>query len=157
MVEAIREFRGEYRWLSNFWPAKVVYGQLPYPSVEHAYQAAKCADIRDRVKFLYGTAGEAKRLGRRVKMRADWVDYKLGVMEGLLRQKFAAGTELASWLEATGSAELVEGNYWHDNFWGVCTCLGCTRTAANRQLEGLNHLGKLLMEIRHELRTGEEG
>lgn len=41
--------------------------------------------------------------------------------------------------------ELIEGNYWHDTYWGVCEGVG------------ENHLGKLLMEIRNELYIGKYG
>jgi predicted NAD-dependent protein-ADP-ribosyltransferase YbiA (DUF1768 family) len=61
-------------------------------------------------------------------------------MRDLLRQKFAH-PELRRLLLATGDAELVEGNTWGDRFWGVC---------AGR---GQNHLGRLLMAIRAEIRT----
>lgn len=73
-------------------------------------------------------------------MRSDWEEVKLGVMEGLLREKFS-DPELRRKLLATGERELVEGNDWGDSFWGVC---------AGR---GKNHLGRLLMKLREELRA----
>lgn len=39
----IREFNGDYRWLSNFSPCNVTIDGLTYPSVEHAYQSQKCS------------------------------------------------------------------------------------------------------------------
>uniref|UniRef100_UPI00345E83CD NADAR domain-containing protein n=1 Tax=uncultured Duncaniella sp. TaxID=2768039 RepID=UPI00345E83CD len=48
---------------------------------------------------------------------------------------------LAEKLIATGDAELVEGNYWHDTVWGVCDGVG------------ENHLGKILMRVREELKN----
>lgn len=45
----------------------------------------------------------------------------------------------------TGDAELIEGNYWHDNTWGQCYCPRCKNKI------GENHLGKLLMKIRESL------
>ena len=45
----------------------------------------------------------------------------------------------------TGGAELIEGNHWHDNFWGICTCDKCW----DKRQE--NQLGKLLMKIRNKL------
>jgi predicted NAD-dependent protein-ADP-ribosyltransferase YbiA (DUF1768 family) len=65
---------------------------------------------------------------------------KLPVMEHLLRQKFFTGSELAAKLVQTGDAILMEGNNWGDSFWGVCAGVGS------------NHLGRLLMLIRKELR-----
>lgn len=136
----IDNFSGSYRFLSNFFPARVVMEGREYPSVENAYQAAKCLRLPDRANFVGCSAVQAKRLGRQVVMRPDWDDARLGVMEHLLAEKFARSSALAERLLATGEAELVEGNYWHDTFWGVCDG------------RGQNHLGRLLMERREILR-----
>jgi ribA/ribD-fused uncharacterized protein len=133
----ITEFQGEYRFLSNFWPALVVLDGVEYPTVEHAYQAAKTFP-EWRFRFRRGTAGQAKRASRDVPLRLDWNEIRVDVMRGLLEQKFAAGTALASQLLQT-SGELQEGNTWGDTFWGVC------------HSRGENTLGKLLMEIRENL------
>jgi ribA/ribD-fused uncharacterized protein len=141
--EAILGFQGDYRWLSNFWPAAVV---LPgdsqgYPTVEHAFQAAKTGDPGAR-RQIRGAAhpGRAKALGRALgRRRPDWEVVRVGIMRELLRQKF--GVEpLRSRLLATGSAYLEEGNTWGDTFWGRCNGVG------------RNELGQLLMSIRAELR-----
>ena len=72
----------------------------------------------------------------------DWDTYKkFMLMKRLLKMKFAI-PELKEMLLATGDEELVEGNYWHDTIWGVCDGVG------------ENHLGKMLMEIREDLRNG---
>lgn len=131
----ILEFRSEYRWLSNFWPAEVLLDGMTFPSVEHAYQAAKVPPTQ-REPFRCGRAGKAKRLGRRVERRADWDAVKVPIMRSLIQQKFALGTELGERLKATGNGQLVEGNGWGDVFWGVCEGRGC------------NVLGHLLMQQR---------
>jgi predicted NAD-dependent protein-ADP-ribosyltransferase YbiA (DUF1768 family) len=59
-------------------------------------------------------------------------------MKQLLKLKFN-NPDLQQKLIATYPEELIEGNYWHDTYWGVCEGVG------------ENHLGKLLMEIRNEL------
>lgn len=84
----ISSFRGEYRFLSNFYPAEVEMDDRIYPSVEHSHD-----DLRDK-------------------------------------------------LLATHPELLIEGNFWGGTFWGVCAG------------EGSNHLGRLLMKIRGELRNG---
>ena len=83
-------------------------------------------------------------LGRRVKLRPDWENVKNEVMRELLMVKFGSG-KLREWLLATGDEKLVEGNTWHDNYWGSCICPRCR----NR---GRNELGKTLMAIRQVLR-----
>lgn len=140
---AIKKFDGKYRFLSNFWPAKVHLDGVSYPSVEHAYQAAKTHDPAMR-RFIADapSPGEAKRRGRMIKdKRPDWDDTKLSAMEILLQRKFSPilNPELSAMLKETGDAELIEGNGWGDIFWGVCAGVG------------ENHLGKLLMKVREEL------
>ncbi len=134
-------FSGPHRFLSNFYEWSVTYEGHTYPSVEHAFQAAKSLDPVDRVRIsCISTPGGAKRAGRQVPLRADWDDVRIDVMHALLRLKFAPGSDLAKMLLDTGDAELVEGNTWGDRFWGVCGG------------EGENNLGKLLMKVRAELR-----
>lgn len=133
----IATFRGNYRWLSNFHPCTVTLDGVAYPSVEHAYQAAKTGDPLLRARMRDGTAGDAKRLGRTVLAAPDWAARKVSVMRGLLRQKFAR-SDLRMKLLATGDAELVEGNWWGDTFWGIYRGVGD------------NVFGRLLMEIRAE-------
>lgn len=127
----------EHRFLSNFWPAPVVLDGLTYPTVEHAYQAAKTLDAyqRDLIRGL-PKPGYAKRAGSKVPLRPDWFEVRLPTMQHLLSQKFAAGSRLAGLLERTDDLPLSEGNHWGDTFWGMCDG------------QGENHLGRLLMEIR---------
>lgn len=136
----VQEFRGEFRFLSNFYPAEVTLDGATYPTVEHAFQAAKSNDLLVR-RSIRNTQrpGSAKRLGSTVYLRPHWEEIKLGIMEQLVRQKFSK-EPLKSRLLATGDAELIEGNYWNDKFWGVCYG------------EGENHLGQILMTVREELR-----
>ncbi len=63
-------------------------------------------------------------------------------MYRLLRAKFTQNSEIRQKLLDTGSAYLEETNYWHDTFWGVYNG------------NGENHLGKLLMLVRDEIREG---
>jgi ribA/ribD-fused uncharacterized protein len=145
-MKRITEFQGEHRWLSNFWPCDILLDGLTYPTVEHAYQAAKTDDpkLRDAIRFA-GTPGNAKRMGNTIILPADWSERKVEVMAYLLRQKFsAANPELRDKLMATGNAELIEGNKWGDQFWGVC------------RGKGQNNLGKLLMSIRKKLVNGDD-
>jgi len=76
-----------------------------------------------------------------VKLRPDWDDVRIGVMEEVVRAKFNQNPHLAARLMATGQMPLVEGNDWGDTFWGVDVKTG----------KGENNLGKILMKIRSEL------
>lgn len=142
--EPITNFREEpYRFLSNFAYCTILFDSEYYPSVEHAYQAAKTTDkvYRELIRKTKSPA-EAKRLGKGVPMRKEWLneEYKIATMRRLLQRKFEQEPFRTKLLE-TGDRALIEGNYWFDDFWGVCT------------VAGQNHLGRLLTEIRAELRS----
>ncbi len=143
----IPEFQDEYRFLSNFWYAPVLFEEEWYSTVEHAYQAAKTGsfDLRKEIQAAQ-TPGQAKKLGQKVTLRSDWEQVKVKIMKDLLTQKFST-EPLRKKLLDTGDQELVEGNKWHDCFWGKCHCSRCGG-------KGENTLGKLLMEVRESLRTG---
>ena len=140
--EPITEFRDWHRFLSNFWPCQISMDYAVYPAVEHAYQAAKTLDPDQRARLRRTRSpGAAKHLGKRVTLRPDWDDIKVEMMRQLIRQKFTSSSVLTTLLLATGDRELIEGNYWRDTFWGQCP-VGT----------GHNHLGKILMKVRAELR-----
>lgn len=144
MPKLITSFSGEWRFLSNFYPVDLFVDGILYHSTEAAFQAAKTLDISMKHRIAdAATANEAKKLGRRAVMRVDWDEHKDSVMLNLLRTKFAKGTELGKKLDATGDAVLIEGNTWHDRYWGVCTCPECRGS-------GRNILGQTLMIVRAE-------
>jgi len=142
----IERFIDPWGFLSNFYGCKVTYEDEDYPSVEHAYQAAKTLDKKKRMVFQFPglKPGKAKELGSKLVLRPDWEEVKVGIMRELLIQKFY-GTVLRRKLLCTGAAQLIEGNYWHDEFWGVCDGT-CKR--GPHEPNGLNWLGILLMEVR---------
>lgn len=135
---AITSFSGEYSFLSNFYPCLVLYGDRSYPCVENAYQASKTVVIQKRLLFEMMTPGQAKRAGKKLLIRGDWVDVKESIMTVLLVQKFYDGW-LREKLVATSGKRLIEGNTWGDTYWGVCNGVG------------LNRLGLILEGIRDGL------
>ena len=140
----IDNFKRDYYFLSDFHPSYVMYEGDIYPTVEHAYQAAKIAERKSRQFFTtLPTPDLAKYHGRRVELRPDWEQIKDKVMYDILRDKFSRDPNKANLL-ATGNRPLIEGNNWHDNYWGICNCEACGG-------QGKNRLGKLLMQVREEL------
>ena len=138
-------FFGPFRFLSNFFILENGVGldEVYYPSVEHAYQAAKWRyNMRDQ--FLGVTAGKAKKLGREApKFNAKkWDKQKLSIMAGLCRQKFLNNLKLKTMLLMTEDAHLEERNSWEDREWGT-----------DVSGVGENNLGKILMSIRHDIAT----
>lgn len=139
---SIRGFCGEYRWLSNFWPCKIQGLDVVYPSVEHAYQAAK-APIDERHRFVGITAAQAKRLGSTFNLdRAEWDIRKDTVMVKALCVKFTDHWDLALKLISTDDRHLEELNVWKDRYWGVYDG------------DGQNRLGRMLMAVRANLMIG---
>lgn len=128
-----------YEFLSNFYTCPVTFEHVTYPSAENAYQASKTLDLTARKQFETCTAGQAKRLGRTLVLRPNFNQAKVTIMYDILRNKFGSSQELMRKLLATGSEELVEGNVWHDTFWGVCDG------------KGQNMLGKMLMHLRRQI------
>ena len=152
----INSFRGRFVFLSNFYPCKIEHKGITYPSVEHYYVALKVTgmqfidgvyytapDFRELVARILD-AGDVKKLGRRVKVRSDWDDRKLDFMEWGIREKFK-DPNLSEMLLSTGDLELIEGNDWHDVWWGQCSCPKCRGG-------GQNYLGRILMKVREELK-----
>lgn len=131
----VKGFFGEYRFLSNFWPAKVIFDGVTYPTVENAYQAAK---VEKHLRFGFlSSPGEAKKLGQTLTLRPGWKSIKLEIMYKLCQQKFSQSPLKEKLLATEGLLE--ETNDWGDRYWGVCDGIG------------ENHLGKILMRIREEL------
>lgn len=137
----IREFKGEYSWLSNFSECLIVLDGFSYASVEHAYMSAKC-DSDDWRIFCMSTkhAGAVKKASKKINLRNDWDSIKLKVMAECLVQKYRQ-EPYRTLLLNTNDAEIIEGNWWNDRYWGICL----------KTNSGENMLGKLIMSIRKNL------
>lgn len=137
----IDKFNGKYDFLSNYYVAPVTYNGLTFQSNEAAFQAQKTLNEGQRRKFTRMAPNKAKAKGRNVILRSDWEQVKNKIMYEVCYAKFTQNPELKEKLLLTGDEELIEGNTWHDTYWGVC----------NRR--GKNKLGKILMRVREELRN----
>lgn len=142
-MNTIKEFKGEYYYLSNFFPAVVPYEGYNWPSVENAFQAMKTLDTQERLAFLNVSQSEAKKMGRSVKLREDWNTVKFQIMYDIVKSKFLHHPDLRAKLLATGDAMLIEGNDWGDKIWGQVNGVG------------ENNMGKILMRLRDEFHSEE--
>jgi len=146
----INNFRGEYSWLSNFYLRAIVIAGITFPSNEHWFVANKTLD---KEKFMWlvdsPTPGIAKSRGREIICRPDWKPkVRVEVMAVGLYQKYMQHNDLKKKLIGTGQQELVEGNWWHDNFWGDCYCKNKSGHHPECLQTGSNVLGRLHMELR---------
>lgn len=141
----ISVFHGEYMFLSNLYVCNIKYKNRLHKSAEHLYQYLKCAESIDREKiFNIESPKSAKILGKFLKPTRFWDVKKIQTMLKIVRMKFQQRKKLRRLLRKTGDVKLVEMNYQHETFWGVCGCTKHKRT-------GLNMIGQILMMIRDEI------
>ena len=146
----VDSFTGTYAFLSNFHLSRIadLGDGITYPTGEHAFQAQKTWNYEERARIARTSSpGAAKGLGRGLALRSDWESVKKPLMLRVELAKFRQDRELSRLLCGTGDAVLVEGNTWHDNYWGDCRC----GRAACRE-PGRNYLGRILMAVRLVLR-----
>ena len=143
MLNTINRFKGKYHYLSNFYSSPIRYKGKVYPTAEHLYQALKTKNKRKRAMIRRcSSPGKAKKLGQEILLRDDWEQVKDKLMYMVIRLKFLQNRMLSMWLSNTKNITLTEGNNWHDNYWGDCSCSKC------KNVKGENQLGKTLMKIR---------
>lgn len=130
--------RNGTEFLSNFHPSAISFEGFLYPTIEHAYQASKTIDQKNRELIRKTKSpGDAKKLGRSLILRDDWFEVRINIMKSLIKEKFE-NPFLRHLLLATGDKELIHENRWNDRFWGVTNG------------EGENWLGRIIEEVRKE-------
>lgn len=164
----ISSFTDKYAFLSNFYPCIIneerkyfekkeipelnitdvgydIIHHFNWPSAEHYYQSLKTINLEEKIKvFLCKTPGQAKRMGNKLTLISNWEKIKVPNMEFVVTEKFRQNKDLLELLLNTYPERLLEGNYWHDNFWGKCLCKKCSDIITK------NHLGIILMSIRNQ-------
>lgn len=141
-MSIIDSFRGEFLFLSNFYEIPVVYEGYCYRSAEHAFQAMKATNEKDR-QYVADAIDpkDAKYRGREIECRPDWNAIKIDEMGKIVYCKFSQNLTMADKLIATGDAVLIEGNWWRDDYWGMVR-------DPQGNWQGENYLGRILMAVR---------
>ena len=135
--------------LTNYFVCDVVVDGIKYMSGEAAYHSQKFIDEDIRKVMSKLTPDESKRCSRVLSrlVRKDWENVKYNLMKKVVKEKFRQNKDCLEELLGTKNLELIEDSTGrHDNIWGYCTCSEC------RNLEHQNLLGKILMEVRDELK-----
>lgn len=132
-------FRNGYWYLSNMYPCEIRVNGLVFTCAEACFQSFKTTDLEERKKFQGINGFEAKKLGKKIKLRSDWNDIRIEVMTRVVKAKFNQHPDLADKLKATDNLMIIEDNTWNDTFWGVCND------------KGKNLLGKIIMRVRKYL------
>ena len=143
-IVKIDNFRGEYSFLSNFYPCEFEFDGEVWKSSEHAFISRKALDQPELFKRIQQarTPSDAKKLGKSAKLPKDWDVIKLDHMLQILRAKFSQNQKIRQNLIDTWPHDLIEGNTWGDKIWG------CIKI--NGEWFGQNNLGKTLMKVRQE-------
>ena len=133
----------EYRGFSNFAPSPIVMAGKRYKTVEHYYQAMKFTEDlawQEAIRVAED-AKKAKQLGKSKdhKIRADWDSVRESVMIDGLRAKFQQNRGLLDLLKSTGTRPIIHASV--NAYWGE-----------GRTGKGKNRIGKLLEQVREELR-----
>lgn len=141
----ITKFRGDHFFLSNMFPCEINYNGNVFGSSEAAYMSRK-NNSKSWLSTCINTKNPilVKTMSHSIYIIKKWPEIKLQVMSDILRIKFSI-PELQAKLFETGDEEIYEGNTWNDRYWGV----------DHLTLQGENHLGKLLMNIREQIKQGE--
>lgn len=148
LAEKMNEFIGfyprEFFCFDNFSSFAVVYKNIKYPTVEHAYQALKFIDTAPEIAKEITesfSSHEAQKIAyaNRDKQSTDWSEKKVSIMEELLRLKLEQNPYVRKKLLQTKDYIICEDSP-KDSFWGI---------GQNR--DGQNQLGKLWMKLRNEL------
>ncbi len=147
-METIRFYRerdAPYGVFSNFSPHSFTIDGQPWQTVEHYFQAMKFQGTPGEYAVqLAKSPMEAKTLGndRSRPLRPDWDAMKDDIMRLGVRAKFEQHDDIRAVLLGTEDAYLIE-DAPKDYYWG-CGADG----------NGKNMLGRILMEVREQLRRG---
>lgn len=131
----------------NNWSAHTVkLWDKTFPSVEHGFHYRKFTETLPEVAaeiLIAPSPWAAMQLERkhRDERRADWQEVKVGIMTELVRAKVTQNDDVKACLLATGNKQIVENSPW-DTFWGI-----------GEDGSGQNQMGKILMQLRDELRS----
>ena len=107
----IADFRGIFKFLSNFAEVKIIAEGMVFNSTEAAYQALKTEDLGIRAQFIGLSPKEARKLGQTVPLRKDWDRIKNMVMYAVCEEKFKQ-EPFKTLLMRTGESILIEENTW---------------------------------------------
>lgn len=139
--EEIIQFRDEYAFLSNDFPAEVAVDGIVYPCASSAFLASKFENRSERLKISGMNPEKAKQKYAGLPGNPEWESAKMEIMEEIVRLKFRQHPDLAQRLLETGTRRLINGGK-KDPFWGVNLITW----------QGENRLGEILMKLRSEWR-----
>jgi ribA/ribD-fused uncharacterized protein len=147
----------ENRFLSNMYEAKIQVDGITFPTVEHYFQWSKAkkfgdADIQNKI-LKTESPKSAKAYGKKVKPFDGeiWGEMAVSVMKTAVKAKFMQHPDLLDKLRKTGTKLLAEADP-RGKFWGIGTSADTSKAKDSSRWPGKNMMGKILMELRDELK-----
>jgi ribA/ribD-fused uncharacterized protein len=150
-VVAFRKTNEPFGGLSNMAAGfPVVVNRIHFWTIEALYQCCRYPDAPDVQEMIAAErspmTAKMKSKRFRERTRADWERIRVRVMRWSLRVKLAQNqATFGQLLLATGNKPIVEESA-KDQFWGA-------KVQNGDALMGVNVLGRLLMELREQLRA----
>ena len=143
--------------LSNFEKCYIKYRGHLFATTEQAFMWEKAVFFNDHEsasKILKEeNPAKAKKLGREVKNFDDskWSEVCYEIMYKINYEKYSQNTRLKNILLNTGDKMIIEANP-RDTRWAIGLSAEDDRVLDESQWQGENLLGKVLMQVRQELK-----
>lgn len=147
----------EFKEFSNMHEAPMQINGITFPTVEHYFQWSKAKQFGDAtaVEKIMKTPSpkSVKALGKKVIgfKEDEWNEKKDAIMRTALKAKFTQHPDLLAKLRSTGTRPIGEANP-RDKYWGIGTSSDTSKAKDPAKWPGKNVLGKLLEELRTELK-----
>ena len=147
--EKFSEFVGfyprEFYCFDNFSSFGIIFEGRRYPTVEHAYQSLRFAEVAPEIEEIIRNAMSAHEAQKnayanRDRQRSDFDAIKVSLMEKLLRAKLEQNPYVLKKLLQIPRNCLICEDSPYDSFWGL-----------GKERQGRNELGRLWMKLRAEL------
>jgi ribA/ribD-fused uncharacterized protein len=147
----------EFKEFSSMHEAPVQIDGTTFPTVEHYYQWSKAKQFGDaeiQAKIMKtASAKSVKSYGKKVKNFNEeaWTERKDQIMRVAVKAKFMQHPELLKKLRDTGTRPIAEADP-RGKYWGIGTSADTSKAKDPERWPGKNMLGKILMELRTELK-----
>ena len=147
----------ENRFLSNMFEAPMQIEGMTFPTVEHFFQWSKAKEMGDaaaQAKIMKTESPKsAKAYGKKVAPfdKEKWAERAVPVMRTALKAKFMQHPDLLKKLRDTGTRPLAEADP-RGKYWGIGTSSDTSKAKDPAKWPGKNMMGKLLEELRTELK-----
>ena len=147
----------EHKEFSNMHEAPIQVDGITFPTVEHYFQWSKAkmfgdADIQNKI-LKTASPKSVKTYGKKVKGFDEeaWNEKKDSVMRTAVKAKLMQHPDILKKLRDTGTRPIAEADP-RGKYWGIGTSSETSKAKDPSRWPGQNKMGKILMELRDELK-----